>query len=72
MRFQPFQKRTREVQHGRKEIVVRKPLQNRPVDILHVLSEDVIEIANRLVQMEAKDESDWTHSLAENERAGAA
>jgi hypothetical protein len=37
-----------------------------------VLSEDVIEVSDRLMQMEAKDESDRIHSLAENQRAGAA
>jgi hypothetical protein len=67
MGLQPFQQRTRDVKHGGEEVVSREPLQDRPIDVLDVLSEDMIEVADGLMQMETKHESDGIHLLAEDE-----
>ena len=67
MGFEPFEQRTGQVQHRRQEIVRREVLQDRPVHIFNVLHEDMIEVPDRLMQMEAEDESDRIHSLAEDE-----
>jgi len=49
------------MQHGRQELSSGEVLQQRPVDVLHMLLEYVIEVADGLVQMEAKRESDGKH-----------
>jgi hypothetical protein len=45
------------MQHQREKATLRKALQNRPVDVLDVLLENMIEIADRLVQVQPEDES---------------
>jgi hypothetical protein len=42
-------------------------LEDRPVHVPDVLPEDVIKISHRLMQVEAKDEPDWRHELADIE-----
>ena len=67
MGLEPFEQRTGEVQHRRQEILRREMLQDWPVHIFNVLHEDMIKVPDGLMQMEAEDESDRIHSLAEDE-----
>jgi len=39
----------------------RKSLQDGAIDIANVLLKHMVEVADRLVQMETKDESKWRH-----------
>ena len=55
------------MQHQREEVALGQPLHDRPIDILDVLLEDMIEVADRLVQVEAEDEPDWSHALPYHE-----
>jgi hypothetical protein len=45
----------------------RQPVEQRPVHVLHVLGEDVVEVADRLVEVEPEDEPDRCHRSAGDE-----
>ncbi len=60
------------MQHRREKPAPGETVEQRPVDVLHVLGEDVVEVADRLVEVESEDEPDRSHRSAERERAGAA
>src|SRR5215212_12007395 len=60
------------MQHQRNKVPLRQPLQNRPIDVLYVLLEDMSEVADRLVQVKPEHESDRRHASAYHERARAA
>src|SRR5690349_14567599 len=62
MLFEPFQQRSGKVQHDRREAVSRQSFQDRAVDVADVLLEDVVEVADRLVQVKAEDEADRLHA----------
>jgi hypothetical protein len=55
------------VEHRREELVGGKMLEDWSVHVSNVLLEDVIEVANRLMQMEAKDEPDRSHRLPDHQ-----
>ena len=42
----------------------RRALEQRAIDVVHVLREDVVEVADRLMQMEAEREPDRRHALS--------
>jgi hypothetical protein len=54
--LEPFEQRAGEVEDGGKELALGEPLQQRAVNVLDVLGEDVVEIPHRLVEMETEDE----------------
>ena len=51
----------------RQEAPFGEMLEDRAVDVGDVLLEDVVEVADRLMQMNAEDESDWGHASADDE-----
>ena len=57
MRFQPFEQRTGHVQREREEPGVSDVIQEWPVNIAHVLRKHVIEIADRLVNVDAENKT---------------
>jgi hypothetical protein len=61
MLFQPLEQRSGEVQYQRKELALRQTLQDRPIDILDVLLEDIVEVPDGLVQVQPKYEPDRSH-----------
>ena len=63
--FQPLEQRTGHVQCQRKEAGRGRAFDDRPVDVAHVIGDDVIEIPHGLVQMEAKNKTQrWLQELA--------
>ena len=65
--LQPLEERAGEVEHDGQKPAARQPVEQGPVDVLHVLGEDVVEVAHRLVQMQAEDEADGGHESAEDQ-----
>jgi hypothetical protein len=59
--LQPLEERPRDVEHEREELPACEVVQQRTVDIRHVLREDVVEVADRLMQVQAEDEADRLH-----------
>src|SRR4051794_31572557 len=59
--FEPFQQRPREMQYRRQKSPARQPFQDRAIHVGHVLLEHMIEVANWLMEMEAKNETDGRH-----------
>ena len=55
------------MQDEREENCARRALEKRTVDIVNVLLEDMIEVADGLMQVEAEDEAYWGHALADHE-----
>jgi hypothetical protein len=55
------------MEHCREKVVLGQVLEDRTIDVLHVLLEHVIEVPNRLVEVEPKDEPDRSHWLADHE-----
>ena len=56
MLFQPLEQRARDVECERQEAGSGRALDDRPVDVAHVIGHDVVEIPHRLMQVQAKDE----------------
>ena len=56
--FQPLEQRTGDVQRQREEVGRGRALDDRPVDVAHVIGHDVVEIPDRLMQVQAEDESE--------------
>jgi hypothetical protein len=67
MCLQPFEERPRQVEHRGEELVGGKMLEDRSVYVSNVLLEDVVEVADWLVEMQAKDESDRSHRLPDHQ-----
>jgi hypothetical protein len=67
MLFEPFQERPGQVQHGRKKIPGGEPLEDRTIHVGDVLREDVVEVADGLMEMKAKDKADRNHGLPDDE-----
>jgi hypothetical protein len=63
MPFEPLQQRPGEMQDEGEEPTLGQSLYDWPVDILNVLLEDVVEVADRLVQVKPEDEPDRSHAL---------
>jgi hypothetical protein len=59
--LEPFQQRPREVQHSGEKLPRGQVLQQWAIDVLDVLLEDVVEIANWLVKVESKGKADRLH-----------
>ena len=55
--FEPLEQRTRHVDGDGEEFPLREPLQERAVHVAHVLLEHVVEVAHRLVEMDAEGEA---------------
>src|SRR5215216_2993530 len=59
--LQPLEQWARQMEHERQEASGGEMLQNWTVDVLDMLLEDVIEVADRLMQVETEDEADRGH-----------
>ena len=59
MRFQPLQERPGQMEDGGEQVRFLQLVEQRPVDIVHVLAEDMIEVADGLVQVQPDDEAEW-------------
>ena len=55
------------MQNERKEVTFGKPLQNRSINVLNVLLEDMIEVSDWLVQVQPKYEAYGGHVLSDHE-----
>src|ERR1041385_2790699 len=58
VRFEPLEQRTGEMDGNGEKLPLRQPLEKRPVHVAHVLLEHVIEISNRLVEVDPEGKSD--------------
>jgi hypothetical protein len=67
MLFEPLEQRSREMEHGRQKATAGQMLENGTIHVLEVLLEDVVKVADRLVEVEAKHEPDRNHGLAYHE-----
>jgi hypothetical protein len=47
----------------------REPVEQWPVHVFHVLGEDMVEVADRLVEVESEDEPDRSHRSVEDQCA---
>ena len=56
--LQPLEQRPREVQHDGEEVALAQPVEQRAIDVIDVLGEDVVEVADRLMQVQSEDEAD--------------
>ena len=70
--LEPLEQRSAQVQHDRQELPVGERVEQRAVHVLDVLGEDVIEVADGLMEVQAEREADGSHGLAEDEGARAA
>ena len=61
--LEPLEQRAGKMEDGGKELALGEPLQQRAVDVLHVLAEDVVEVPDRLVEMETEDEPERVRRL---------
>ena len=61
MRFEPFEQRPAQVEDDGQELAGGQGVDQRTVDVLHVLREDVIEVADGLMEMEPEREADRGH-----------
>ncbi len=59
IRFQPFQQRPGEVKHGGEEVRLFQLVDQRAIDVVQVLAEDMVEIADGLVQVQPDHEAEW-------------
>jgi hypothetical protein len=57
--FEPLEQRTGDVQRQREEAGPGRALDDRPIDVADVISHDVVEIPHRLMQVQAKDKTQW-------------
>jgi hypothetical protein len=64
VRLQPLEQRAGEMQDHGEKISSGKALQNRPIDVSDMLLEDMIEVADWLMEMEAEDKPECGHKLA--------
>jgi hypothetical protein len=67
VRFEPLEQGSGKMQHDRGKAAVGKVLEQRTIDIAHVLLEDVVEIPDRLMQVNTEDESNGSHELSDDE-----
>jgi hypothetical protein len=58
MRLQPFEQRPGDVQGDGEKLTLLDPLDERPVYVPNMLLEDVIEIPNGLVEVDAEDKAE--------------
>ena len=57
MLLQPLQQRPREMDRDREELPFGHAFQKREVNVPHVIGEDVVEVADRLMEMQAEREA---------------
>ena len=71
VRLEPLEQRPREMKHDRQEATAGEPIEQGAIHVFDVLGEHMVEVADRLVDVESEYESDRRLS-AERQRSGAA
>ena len=59
--LEPLEEGAGQVQNDREEPAIGEGVEQRPVDVLDVLREDVVEVADRLVEVKPEGEADRRH-----------
>ena len=59
VRLQPLQQRSGQVQHGGEEVRLLQLVEQGTIDIVQVLAEDAVEVADGLVQVQPDHEAEW-------------
>ena len=58
VRLEPFQERPREMKHGGELVRLLQLVDQRPIHVVQVLAEDMIEVADGLVQVQPDHEAE--------------
>lgn len=62
--LEPLEQRSRNVQHDREEFALPDALDERTIHVPHMLFEDVVEIAHRLMEVDTEDKTDRIQLVA--------